>query len=135
MVNVSTGIVKDIVFSEGESPPENLPLMIVVEYPCYDGPPFFNNVINPITLEVVEIDRNGFLLNHSPHLGRKTVRLHHHHHHHQLWKEQTSPLAWAWTPWKGQGATNRGFCVMNPGDSESSPGICYVMISRVTSIF
>lgn len=33
LVNGSTGIVKDIVFSEGESPPENLPLMIVMEYP------------------------------------------------------------------------------------------------------
>ncbi len=37
-------------------------------------------------------------------------------------------------PWKGQGTTNTGYCVMNPGDSEPSPGTCYVMISRVTSL-
>jgi hypothetical protein len=44
-------------------------------------------------------------------------------------------LSWAYTPWKGQGTTNFEECSMNPGDADRSPGVCYVMLSRVTSIF
>jgi hypothetical protein len=43
-------------------------------------------------------------------------------------------LAWAWTPWKGQGTTNENPCSMVPGDKEAAAGAAYVMISRVTTL-
>jgi len=132
LVNGTTGIVKDILFEHNSSPPDALPLAIIVDFPAYQGPAFFDNIVDPITNTIIQ-DRSKWVplkaetasWQKASGRGYKTL-------------ERTAfpiSLAWAWTPWKGQGTTNHGYCVMYPGIKEKSPGLCYVMLSRITSIF
>jgi ATP-dependent exoDNAse (exonuclease V) alpha subunit len=131
LVNGSTGIVKDIIFDEGSTPPDKLPITIVVEFPQYRGPAFFNNVINEDGscedrskwVPILPVVATWTKTNAS---GKKE----------SLYRKQFPlVLSWAYTAWKGQGTTNYDECSMNPGDADRSPGVCYVMLSRVTSIF
>lgn len=125
LVNGSTGVVKDI-FAPGTLPPASLPTTIIVEIPSYCGPPFFTNLI----------DDNGIIvLNRAKWVPVKQVTA--------SWYPQGVTLqrtafplvlAWGWTPWKGQGTTNRGPCVMHPGLKEQTDGLGYVMLSRVTTL-
>jgi hypothetical protein len=46
LVNGTTGIVKDILFSENEHPTKDIPIyIIVIHFPAYKGPSFFQNYI------------------------------------------------------------------------------------------
>ncbi len=60
LCNGTTGTVKDIIFAAGENPSTHLPIAIVIEFPLYDGPAFFDNVIDPLTGQVVE-DRSKWV--------------------------------------------------------------------------
>ena len=96
--NGSTGIVKDILFSQNieNRPPDTLPLSIVVEFPSYSGPPYFDNVHDPTSNELLE-DRSKWVpikaetvqwYRNTGRGSRETM-------------ERTSfpiCLSWAWTP-------------------------------------
>jgi hypothetical protein len=134
LVNGATGIVRDFLFfpDPQHKPPDGQPLAIVVEFPSYSGPSFFDNIIEletgtilqdrskwvPIRAETVTWYRN------TGKSSRETM-------------ERTNfplCLSWAWTPWKGQGTTNFDPCSIVPGDKEPAAGACYVMVSRVTTL-
>jgi len=67
LCNGTTGTVKDIIFAEGENPSTHLPIAIVIEFPLYDGPAFFDNVIDPLTPQdrLLKTDRSGYHYHHK----------------------------------------------------------------------
>jgi DNA replication protein DnaC len=129
LVNGSNGIVKDILFEGDKPPPNHLPYCIVVEFPDYSGPRVFDDVVD-LDGNVIE-NRSKWvpILPQTVRYGRSNST--------EGTNERTAfplSLAWAWTPWKGQGTTNHGPCLMDPGDKETQAGLCYVMLTRITSI-
>ncbi len=131
LVNGSTGIIRDIIFAPNQLPPDNLPVTIIVEFPSYQGPAFFADIFDE-TGNIIENRSKWVPLKPETASWQKNTR--------QGSKslERTAfpiSLAWAWTPWKGQGTTNHGYCCMFPGIKEKSLGLCYVMLSRITTLF
>jgi len=53
LVNGTTGIVKDIIYAEGNTPPQ-LPTTIIVEIHAYNGPRIFSDVLDPTTGNVLQ---------------------------------------------------------------------------------
>lgn len=99
IVNGSVGLVKDIVYAQGDAPPDAVPIAVIVEFESYCGPPLFkfidpeNNVICvpgsekwvlviPITADC-DFGKPG-------ELSRAQLPL---------------KLTWGYTGWKGQGST------------------------------
>lgn len=128
LVNGATGVVCDIVFAPNERPSSTTqPVTVVVDIPTYTGTAFFQDHVDPISGSTVS--RKTWVP-----LQRKTIEWYAKN---KVTMQRTAfplSLAWAWTPWKGQGTTNRGPCVMHPGATEKSDGLCYVMLTRVTRL-
>ena len=122
--NGSVGIVKDIVFKPGVSPPE-LPFFIWVDFgAAYTGESFFGDdegrkgwfPIKPVTFCHSTFNATtDKVVNHS----RTMVPLR---------------LSWAWTIWKSQGMTIKGKVVIDIGKQEREHGISYVAFSRATTL-
>jgi len=122
LVNGTTGITKDFIYGNDDAAP-NVPVCIIVDFPTYSGPRFFADIpnqnrrrwvpIRPITVQWFKGPNNTVL-------ERSAIPL---------------SLAWGWTPWKGQGTTNREPCVMHLGVQEKAVSLAYVMLSRVTSMY
>jgi len=128
LVNGSTGIIKDIIFAPNTSAVTDLPIAIIVEFAQYSGRRFFEDRIT--NLETGETqDRSKWVpisVSTAEWYTSNNVTL----------QRTMFPLslAWAWTPWKGQGSTCHGPCVIYPGDNEKSTGLLYVMLSRATTL-
>lgn len=125
--NGTTGVIKDLVYGEGVSPPD-LPDYVWVD--CgdeYKGPNFFPDCGN---------ERKGWVPIFPVTCSEHTVS-----------KKKTNPdgstlfeehtrtmlpmqLAWAWTHWKSQGQTIRRKIVIHLGKHEKEAGTTYVDFSR-----
>jgi hypothetical protein len=122
LVNGSTGTVVDIIYREGERPPDGLPEAVIVQFDCYRGPRMFEDVdgqdrskwvpITPTTAEWTVRDGNR-----DVECSRRQLPLR---------------LSWAWTVWKAQGQSMSGKVVLNLGESEKEHGLSYVAFSRAT---
>ena len=121
IVNGATGIIKDIIFKEGDKPP-SLPKFVLVDMGNeYQGTSFFKDdesrkkwvPIHPYTVQWSTVKRNQEFQQHS-----RTML--------------TFKLAWAWTVWKAQGQTIRGKLVLHLGKKERAHGFTYTAFSRAT---
>ena len=94
-----------------------MPLAVIVDFPDYTGPAFFlgegREKWVPIQPRTVEW-KSGLVK-----CSRQQIPL---------------TLSWAFTPWKAQGTTFKGPCIMNLGNDEKAPGLSYLCITRVTTI-
>ena len=119
----TTGECKDIIYTDGVSPPA-LPEMVWVDFgDAYTGPKFFPNRTNrdgwvpvrPFTaIEIVRDSRTSRFKE----LSRTMIPLR---------------LAYAWTKWKSQGQSMTGKVVVVLGNKEREHGLTYVAFSRVTN--
>ena len=101
----------------------SLPSYIVIDFPSYDGPNFFND----------DEKRNWVILK------SETVTWNPNHKYddsHNRCSIQQYPirLASAWTLWKAQGSTFSGKFTLNLGDNEKEHSLSYVVFSRATNI-
>jgi hypothetical protein len=113
LVNGSLGTVVDIIYKEGDNAP-CLPLYLIIEFPDYKGPPFFNGIGReqwvPIRPEIYEFDDNGYR------------------------KQFPVSLSWALTAWKAQGLTCRINVFAVIGQHEKATGLTYVVTTRNTAV-
>jgi len=122
LVNGSTGTIKDILYHSRN--PLNIytlndqPYAIIVKINGYNGPQFFPE--DPQKLNWLPLFPQTASWSYSDQQCTRTA--------------YPISLAWAWTPWKAQGTTNDGICVLNPGLTEKSEGLLYVLMSRPTSL-
>ena len=123
LVNGSTGIVKDIIYAENETPANNLPMYVIVDFgDSYTGESFFGDDVEkrgwvPIKPTVAEFFSYGTdkYVQHT----RTQIPL---------------KLCWGLTVWKSQGSTfNEKFCI-NIGTREAEHGLTYVALSRATKL-
>jgi hypothetical protein len=126
LVNGQPGVVKDVVYLEGQIPNKDLPAFIVVECPGYKGPRFFTGpgsegkekwvpiVPSSFSDDTFSATRTGYALR----------------------------LAYAMTIHKSQGETlemvdagiGNNFCsLIVPGEKEIAPGMTFVCMSRCKS--
>ena len=120
IVNGSTGIIIDIVYSP-DTPPPGLPVCVLIDFGDeYTGPSFF----------VDENDKKGYVPIFSRYAEWSSVR------NGDTVKNsrQMYPfrLCYAWTIWKSQGQTFFGKVVVSLGSTEREHGITYTAFSRVT---
>ena len=121
LVNGSTGIVKDIIYAEGDTPVNSLPMYVIVDFgDMYTGQRFFGNdvekrgwvPIKPTVAEFFSYGKNSY---------EKQTR-----------EQIPLKLCWGMTVWKSQGSTfKEKFCI-NLGDKEAEHGLTYVALSRAT---
>jgi ATP-dependent DNA helicase PIF1 len=119
LVNGSVGVVVDLVYTTDQRPP-SLPQAVIVDFPEYQGPPFFAGYPTwvPVphhTAEWQSAGANGEVVHHM----RAMIPLR---------------LSWAWTIWKAQGQTMTGPIAVHLGDAEKSDGLTYVALSRAREI-
>ena len=113
----STGIIKDIIYSNGNMPPQ-LPQVVMVEFHKYTGTLFIQN--NPKIVPIIPVERQMECCNYCK---RKQIPLR---------------LAWATTVHGCQGMTvgpseQDRYIIMDPGDKKfesTCPGSLYVALSR-----
>jgi len=119
LVNGATGVIKDILFQQRPIRCflKEQPFAFIVKIDNYTGPQFFTD---PQKLNWIPIFPQTAKWYHANNECTRTAF--------------PLILAWAWTPWKAQGTTNKGICVLNPGLTEKSPGLLYVLLSRATSL-
>lgn len=129
IVNGSVGVVKDILYATGESPPNDLPVAVIVEFDSYCGPPLFtcrgeDNSMIPINgtnkwVPVIPITAECEYSSVEGELTRTQLPL---------------KLTWGYTGWKAQGSTFRNPIGVILGNKERCDGLTYTNISRCTNI-
>ena len=121
LFNRATGKVIDIIYSEGQRPP-NLPAVVMTEFPSYSGPPFIADQPKVVPIVPVERRLDCFCMS----CKRKQIPLR---------------LGWATTIHSCQGVTvgkgepNR-YIIISPGSSgfeTRNPGALFVALSRAKS--
>ena len=122
-MNGSTGTIKDFIYPVGTSPPQ-LPSYIVIEFPLYDGPNFFDNDNSKKHWVILKPELAEWVPSHKEDNSKNVCSI----------KQFPIRLAWAWTPWKAQGSTFTGKYSLHLGDSEKEHGCSYVAFSRATNI-
>ena len=124
--NGSAGVVKEIVYDDGVSPP-GLPKCVWVDFGAgYTGPSFFRPElverrgwvpIQPVTVTIrtpCSSSPSGYVES-----SKRMLPLR---------------LSWAWTIWKFQGQTVRSKLVVNLSNNERELGLTYVALSRLTDL-
>ncbi len=114
LVNGSSGIIKSIIYENDAAPP-NLPKCILVEFECYSGPAFLEDM--PKVVPILPLKRSW-----SSAGSRVCSRT-----------QFPFQLGWALTIHKSQGMTLEK-AVVELGKNEFSIGISFVAISRVKKI-
>ncbi|KAE8739488.1 hypothetical protein FOCC_FOCC015019 [Frankliniella occidentalis] len=111
LVNGATGTVVDIIYSPDKSPPDDLPVAVMVRFDKYSGPTMPDGTV-PIPTQV-----RGWDDNKGTHCTREQFPL---------------ALAWAITVHKAQGLTVER-AVVSVGQRDFQVGLIYVAMSRVKS--
>ena len=116
-MNGTQGIIKEIVYAPGSNPnhverARRMPTAIVVDFPKYEGPRFFNDEARATWVPILIGERED-----GSHKG--IVR-----------RQFPLILGWAMTPWKAQGMTLE-LAVVRLTKAAASPGVAFVALSRV----
>jgi hypothetical protein len=123
LCNGATGIVMDIIYNDGESPP-SLPRYVWVDFDeKYIGPTFFPE----------DETRRGWVPVHPREVTEWTYSARDGRQEHTRTMLPLR-LAWAWTCWKAQGQTLRNKVICELGNKEPDAGITYTAFSRVTKM-
>lgn len=125
LVNGAVGEVKDFVYLNNDSPP-NLPTYIIVDFPSYTGPSFF---------EEDNIDKRCWVIL-LPVTAKWKYNFADHEHRNSMCSRTMFPirLAWAWTPWKAQGSTFNCPIILHLGNKEREHGLTYTAMSRAKRV-
>ena len=124
LCNGATGVVKAIIYRDGEGPP-SLPWFVLVDFgDDYKGPTFFPDDDHD--------KRQGYVPVHAITASEYTRKG-------DGYEEHTRTmlpikLAWAWTTWKVQGQTLMGKVVIHMGKTEKEHGLTYTAFSRATRL-
>ena len=120
LLNGTQGTIKDIIFDTRVGPNHDdarlaMPRVIVVDFPNYVGPAFFDERYHPdkrhwVPLEPREVAKDD---------NRSIRRL-----------QFPLVLGWALTPWKAQGMT-LATAVVRMGRKAAAPGVLFVALTRV----
>ena len=123
LVNGSTGTIMDFIYNEGNNPPQ-LPTYIVIDFPSYNGPNFFDDDLDKKTWVIMKPVLAEWIPNHKYTTSNNICTR----------KQYPIRLAWAWTPWKAQGSTFTNKFTLHLGMTEKDHGCSYVAFSRATNI-
>ena len=120
LMNGTQGVIKEIVFGPGDhpnhdDPAHRMPQSIIIEFPQYVGPPFFDTTLHPEKKTWVPLLRRTQQSDSDRGISRTQFPL---------------VLGWALTPWKAQGMTLQK-AIVNLGEKAGSPGVAFVALSRV----
>ena len=115
ILNGSMGVIRDVIYADGENGIDHLPTGIVIDFEDYRGPSFF-----------AEQDRATWVV-----LPRRVQRSND-----EKCMVEGFPLqlAFGCTAHKAQGQTNKCGAIVDLGPKEYSLGATYVMLSRVTEM-
>ena len=120
LLNGTQGAVRMIIYDtvQGPSNPNEamrMPRAIVVDFPKYVGPPFFDTTKFPDRATWIPIEPREMFKDDDASISRI---------------QYPFVLGWALTPWKAQGMT-LDKAVVRLGRAASSPGVAFVALSRV----
>ena len=117
LMNGTQGIVQQIVFQKGyhprhEDPKYRMPEAIVIDFPKYAGPTFFENPERKTWVPILTREKED---------GNKQSIMR---------RQFPLVLGWAMTPWKAQGMT-LDRAIVRLTRAATSPGVAFVALSRV----